>query len=73
MHMCFVLRSSISRLGIYDEMLAEKINRENPYWILPIVYLLELIYISVLLHMRYGALREPCGCRARRGTRRRDA
>lgn len=73
MHMCFVLRSSISRLGIYDEMLTEKINRENPYWILPIVYLLELIYISVLQHMRCGALREPCGCRVRRGTRRRDA
>ena len=32
-----------------------------------------LIYISVLLHTRCGALRAPCGCRARRGTRRRDA
>ena len=32
-----------------------------------------LIYISVLLHMRCGALRAPCGCRARRGTRRTGA
>ena len=32
-----------------------------------------LIYISVSRHTRCGALRAPCGCRAHRGTRRRDA
>ena len=69
----------------YNYILTERVKKVNRVLILKKVKesipplqsgidsLFVLIYISVSQHTRCGALREPCDCRARRGTRRRDA
>ena len=76
------MNDNASALQLYFNRKSKKVNRvlifkkvkeSIPPLQSGIDSLFVLIYISVLRHMRCGALREPCGCRARRGTRRTGA